>query len=246
MCCHCIVIIRATANACMTVALCSFQGQVVLNAWIVLLWECLVSSVMLESITYVNGQTPDVNCWTSCFRDCLSLEEAEDAVQEAAGCQDELHGLQSHGVALSWQVQGRGAHAHGDAVPLFQLQRAVQQRRQLCQRIAACTASRSVRDVLIGLQDVEFEGKKQYARTFKRCLLSEDRSLVRHYFLTGCQRNWSPCTVPMNGVRACLREGILSALPCNVRGELEGGQDWFPQQDACAGPPACQLKRYIL
>jgi len=66
-----------------------------------------------------------------------SLEQAEDAVQEAAGCQNKLHGLQAHGVTLGWQVHGRGAHAHGDAVALFQLQRAVQQRRQLRQSKAA-------------------------------------------------------------------------------------------------------------
>ena len=66
-----------------------------------------------------------------------SLEQAKDAVQEAAGCQNKLHGLQAHCVALGWQVHGRGAHAHSDAVALFQLQRAVQQRRQLCQSKAA-------------------------------------------------------------------------------------------------------------
>lgn len=69
-----------------------------------------------------------------------SLEQAEDAVQEAAGGQDQLHGLQAHGVALGRQMHGRGAEAHGDAVALLQLQRAVQQRGQLRQAIAAGTA----------------------------------------------------------------------------------------------------------
>ena len=50
-----------------------------------------------------------------------SLEQAKDVVQEAAGCQNKLHGLQAHGVALGWQVHGCGAHAHGDAVALVQL-----------------------------------------------------------------------------------------------------------------------------
>ena len=62
-------------------------------------------------------------------------------MQEAASCQNKLHGLQAHSVALGWQVHGRGAHAHSDAVSLLQLQCAVQQRGQLCQAIAARTVS---------------------------------------------------------------------------------------------------------
>ena len=60
-------------------------------------------------------------------------------MQEAAGCQNKLHGLQTHGVALGWQMHGGGAHVHGDAVALLQLQCTVQERGQLRQAIAACT-----------------------------------------------------------------------------------------------------------
>lgn len=79
-----------------------------------------------------------------CSRGCarsfevgILLEQAQDAVQEAVGCQNKLHGLQAHAVALGWQVHCGGAQPRGDAVPFLQLQRAVQQRRQLRQGKAA-------------------------------------------------------------------------------------------------------------
>ena len=193
-----------------------------------------------------------------CLGGRSSLEEAEDAVQEAAGRQDKLHGLQSHSVALSWQVQGRWAHAHGDAVPLFQLQCAVQQRRQLGQRIAACTAIWSGQGVSadcnmpdLGMRSNAIPASERagsFPRDNKEAVGQRRRTIapIRCLTLTGYQQRLRSCTGSAESVTAWMIDAVSSGLPGNVRGELEGGQDGFPQQDACAGPPACQLKSHIL
>ena len=138
-CAHSCSISSRLAAPCIDTALYSSQG---------LVESCLPQCIGGRPCAVANR--PCMHILTAAYRKVksylggsFSLEQAQDAVQEATGCQNKLHGLQAYSVALGWQVHGCGAHVHGDAVSLLQLQRAVQQRGELCQAIAAWTVSQS-------------------------------------------------------------------------------------------------------